>query len=561
MRAFTQLYGQLDATTSVRAKVDAMAAYFAAAPSADAAWGLFFLSGRRIKRLVAPSLLRPWAIAASGLEPWLFEDCYATVGDLAETVSLLVARDDAPDSSLPLHRWVEERLLPLRDLDDDAARQAAVTGWWRTLPTAQVFLLTKMLTGALRVGVSQTLAVRALAQARDLDRAVLSHRLMGSWQPSAAFFDALGAPDAPEDAAARPYPFFLAHPLDVPETAAPDDVAAALGAPGDWQIEWKWDGIRAQLLRRAGATWLWSRGEDLITARFPEIVEAAAGLPDGVVLDGEILAWQGDRPLSFGVLQQRIGRKRLTPKILAAAPAVFLAYDLLESPADADDPADAVAHPGHGVDRRAAPLDRRRTRLDALLDAPADAAIRKSPIVAADASWDALVDRHADSRARGVEGFMVKRRDGPYRVGRPKGDWWKWKIAPLTLDVVMTYAQAGHGRRATLMTDYTFGVWQDERLVTVAKAYSGLDDGEIRRLDRWIRRHTRERFGPVRAVEPLQVFELAFEGIRASRRHKSGVALRFPRIRRWRTDKQPAEADTLDSVHALLARIEGMTAS
>src|SRR5262249_27456617 len=282
-----------------------------------------------------------------------------------------------------------------------------------------------------------------------------------------------------------------------------------------------------------GQTWLWSRGEELITHRFPEIAAAATHLPDGTVLDGEILAFQDDRPLPFSALQQRIGRQKQVAQIMRAVPAVFVAYDVLEM---------------DGRDLRGAPLSDRR---DALLRLVAGGVLRVSEEVAAP-TWDALAELRRESRARGVEGFILKRRNAPYGVGRKKGAWWKWKIDPFTIDAVLIYAQPGNGRRASLLTDYTFGVWDEGQLVPIAKAYSGLSNTEIETLDAWIRRHTVERHGPVRAVEPVQVFELGFEAIAPASGHKSGIAVRFPRMLRWRTDKPAREADTLDTLRGLL---------
>jgi len=536
VRAFAELFARLDGTTSTNAKVAAMASYFEAAPADEAAWAFFLLSGRRMKRLIGPRKLGGWALEEAALPEWLMDECYAAVGDLAEVISLLVHRDEAPiERTLP--EWVAA-LRALRPLDEPDQRQR-VARWWRSLPRDERFLLNKLLTGALRVGVSKTLAIRAVAEATGIDRDVLQHRLSGKWAPSAAAWEKLvdPAPDA-EASAARPYPFYLASPLEGP--------LEALGAPDEWLVEWKWDGIRAQLVRREGQTFLWSRGEELITERFPEIEAASVALPEGTVLDGELLAWdaEGGRPLPFAKLQKRIGRKKLGPKILKEAPAHFMAYDLLEQ----DD-----------EDLRERPQSERRQLLEALIAALEDEGARFgiSERLEGD-SWVALEALHGESRSRGVEGFMLKRASGPYRTGRRKGDWWKHKVDPFTLDCVLIYAQAGSGKRAGLFTDYTFGLRSSEHgLVPIAKAYSGLDDAEIRELDGWIRAHTLERFGPVRAVEPTHVFEIAFEDIRESKRHKAGLAVRFPRIHRWRRDKAPADADTLASARALLAAKSG----
>ena len=528
MRAFADLYEALDTTTSTLAKVDAMARYFKSAPPEDAAWGLYFLTGRRLKRLLPTKALRGWAQELTGVQDWLFEESYAHVGDLAEVIALLLEaqlRREGDLSDVPLSQWVLGRILPLKALEPEAQR-AQVTGWWRALPRRELFLLNKLLTGELRVGVSDTLVVRALAQAYGLEPAAVSHRLMGLWVPDAAFFARLVAAEVSDADASRPYPFFLASQLE----GAP----AELGPREEWLVEWKWDGIRGQLVRRGGRAFLWSRGEELVTERYPEIASAAAALPEGTVLDGEILAYEDGQPLPFARLQRRIGRQKLSAKVLAEAPAAFMAYDLLEE---------------GGEDLRARPLSERRARLEALL-AGRDR-LPVSPAVEG-ATWEALAEARGASRERGVEGFMLKRLASPYGHGRRRGDWWKWKVDPFTVDAVLLYAHPGHGKRAALYTDYTFAVWNGGELTPVAKAYSGLTDAEIAKLDRWIRAHTKERFGPVRSVEPEQVFELHFEGIQPSPRHKAGVALRFPRIARWRHDKPPREADTLDRLRGLL---------
>jgi DNA ligase-1 len=527
VRRLADLYDALDSTTSTNAKVEAMVRYFGEAPPEDAAWALYFLTGRRLKRLLTTKLLVGWTLELTGLPEWLFAETYASVGDLAEVIALLLDQHERPENpeELPLSRWLEERLLPLRSLEPAEQRERVVT-WWKTLPRRELFLLNKMLTGELRVGVSDTLVVRAVAQLANLPPATVSHRMMGTWLPTRDFFEKLVSPEVSDSDVSRPYPFYLASPLEQP--------AEALGERGDWLIEWKWDGIRGQLIRRQGGVYLWSRGEELITERFPEIAQAAASLPDGTVLDGEVLAYEDGQPLPFARLQRRIGRQKLTPKVLAEAPAAFIVYDLIED---------------RGEDIRAKPLRERRARLEALLkDKPR---FPISPEVMAP-TWEELAKVRDESRARNVEGFMLKRLESPYQHGRKRGDWWKWKIDPFTVDAVLLYAQAGHGRRASLYTDYTFAVWNGPELLPVAKAYSGLTDEEIAKLDRWIRAHTREKFGPVRSVEPEHVFELHFEGIAPSPRHKSGVALRFPRIARWRSDKKPQDADTLDRLKELI---------
>jgi DNA ligase-1 len=530
VRRFAALYDALDATTSTNAKVAAMQAYFAGAPPADAAWALFILTGGRLKRLIAPRQLAAWGCERARVPGWLFEESFGVAGDLAETIALLVDTERegrrAPAEPPALSQLIEERLLPLREAADEGKRRE-VLQLWDSLDRREIFLLDKLLTGELRVGVSGTLAIRALAQHAGLPPATVAHRLMGAWQPSAAAFAALVAPEDGAADVSRPYPFFLASQLE----EAPE----SLGDPDQWLVEWKWDGIRAQIVRRGGGAFLWSRGEELITGRFPDLSGVWAALPEGTVLDGEVLAFASGLPLPFSLLQRRIGRQKLSAEILASAPAAFMAYDLLEQ---------------GGADLRSQPLHGRRERLAALVQGRSERLSLSAAVPGA--SWDELRALRAQARERGVEGLMLKRRDSPYRHGRPRGDWWKWKIEPYAIDAVLVYAQPGHGRRATLMTDLTFALWDGGELVPVAKAYSGLTDEEIDRLDRWIRQHTVERFGPVRAVEPTHVFELHFEGIATSARHRSGVAVRFPRIARWRTDKKPEDANTLGDLRALI---------
>jgi len=527
VRRFARLFMELDETTRTSEKVAAMIRYFADVDPADAAWAVHFLSGGRPKRLIPVRRLATWAIEESLIPEWLFEECYDAVGDLAETITLLLP-DGSASADVPLQVWVEQRLLGLAGRDDRAQRESIVQSW-RELGGAERFVWNKLITGGFRVGVSQQLVVRALARVSGIAEGVIAHRLSGAWEPRAASWTALVAVETADADISRPYPFYLAYALE--------EELDALGEPTEWQIEWKWDGIRAQLIHRNGLTFLWSRGEELVTERFPEIAQAAAFLPDGTVLDGEIMPWRDGRPLPFAQLQRRIGRKTLGAKILAEVPVVLVVYDLLELA---------------GEDVRARPLAWRRARVaDLLRNTRAESRFVLSPTVEA-AHWAEARDAWDRAREMCAEGLMLKRLDAPYGVGRRRGGWWKWKVQPYAVDAVMIYAQAGHGRRASLNTDYTFAVWDGETLVPFAKAYSGLTDAEIRELDAWIRRNTLEKFGPVRSVKPEQVFELAFEGIQPSSRHKSGVAVRFPRIVRWRTDKAPSEADTIQTLKGMM---------
>ena len=564
MKRFADLFAALDATTATTAKVLALQRYFATVPPRDAAWAAYFLAGGKPRQVVATAVLRNLACQRAGVDDWLFDAAYQAVGDLAETIALVLP-PPTRQSDVGLADWIETRLLPLRGTDPaDQARQIGM--WWDELDTPSRFLLTKLIGGGFRVGVSKLLVQRALAAHAGIDAKLVAQRMMGYTDartpPTAERFDYLIAGgDVAGGDRGQPYPFFLAHPLD----AAITDFDAALGPPSDWIVEWKYDGIRAQVVKRDGKIWIWSRGEELVTEQFPEIAAHAAALPSGTVLDGEVVVWVNGAVAPFTLLQRRLGRKTLTAKVLAEAPVRFIGYDILEH---------------DGIDLRGHPQWARRGILEGLV--AATPGLLPSPVEAR-ATWDALALLRRESRERGVEGFMLKHRDARYGVGRRKqdglrtGTWWKWKIEPLTVDAVLVYAQAGHGRRASLYTDYTFAVWSrapadaaeakavvdaiarrepartgDLQLVAFAKAYGGLTDTEIKAVDRTIRSTTLLKFGPVRSVVPTMVFELGFEGINRSSRHKSGIAVRFPRMLRIRADKSLHEADSLPSLQGLL---------
>ncbi len=553
MKEFAALYRALDSSTSSLAKQAALQQYFAHAAPEDAAWAVYFLAGGKPRQLVPSKLLKALAQQASGLPQWLFDESYDAVGDLAETISLLLPQPEQAQD-LGLSAWLQTRLLPLRTAAPETLAGMLQTQW-QQLPAQDRLVYFKLITGSFRVGVSKLQVTQALAAVGALDSKRVAQRLMGythpNARPSAADFEALIAPERDDElhqrTSGQPYPFFLAHPL----TVALEDFETTLGPPAQWLVEWKWDGIRAQLVKRAGQVWLWSRGEELLTDRFPELAALGAALPDGSVLDGEIVVWRhpvdgagAGQVQSFAQLQKRIGRKTVGSKLLKDLPVVLLAYDLLEH---------------EGQDIRRTPQNERRAALELMATQLAHPALVLSECVTGD-SWQALAQLRSTARERGVEGMMLKAASSHYGVGRTKdlGVWWKWKIDPLSIDAVLIYAQRGHGRRASLYSDYTFAVWDgpgdmpERRLVPFAKAYSGLTDQEMQQVDAVVRKTTRESFGPVRSVEPTLVFELGFEGIARSPRHKSGIAVRFPRMLRWRQDKTVAQADTLQSLEALL---------
>ena len=529
MKQFATLVRDLDQTNRTKRKVDLLAAYFKSAPPQDRIWTIALFTGRRPKRQVGPAALRKWGAEQSKLPDWLFEECYAEVGDLAETVSLLLPpavtfRDLSLSAMLAEIRALENR--------HEEEKKAYVQARWKDLPTNERFVFNKLLTGGFRLGVAQNLICRALAQSTGFPRDQWTQRLMGQWDPALLRWDDLVA-TIPTLTPSTPYPFCLAHPYPDPLPERPP------GPLEEWLGEWKWDGIRSQLIKREGEIFLWSRGEDLINPSFPEITEAAETLPEGTVLDGEILAWSNssNRPLPFQNLQKRLNRKKPGPSLRSRIPVVFMAYDLLES---------------KGTDQRPKSLVERRRILEKILSLEAsNSPLRISPLAPAK-YWSDLAQMRHQSRDRGTEGLILKKKSSPYAVGRKRGVWWKWKIDPLSLDAVLVYAQRGHGRRSGLYTDYTFALWDGNELVPFAKAYSGLANSEIREVDRFIRQNTREKFGPVRTVTPELVFEVGFEGIVPSKRHKSGFAVRFPRILRWRQDKKAAGADHLESLRELL---------
>lgn len=525
MKLFAELVHTLGTSTKTNDKKAALVHYFSHAPEKDAVWVMALFTGRRPKRTIGSAYLREWCVELTGLPLWLFEESYHTVGDLGETIALLLpeAQHTASHSlSYYLHTLIDVAIqLP-------EAKKAFILQSWNELSTPERFVFNKLITGGFRIGVSQQLLVQSLTNVVNLEASQIAYLLSGQWDPATVGFkDLFDHRTAAEDVS-KPYPFYLCYPVE--------DTLPQLGPPAEWQAEWKWDGIRGQLIKRGDQLFVWSRGEELMTEKFPEYMPLLERLPNGVVLDGEIIPSQNGQPLPFALLQTRIGRKNITRKQLQEAPISFFAYDLLEY---------------NGVDIRDTPLAARRLLLEQLVADVADPVLLLSPTIPFD-DWEELAEIRMQSRDRFAEGLMLKKLDSPYLAGRKRGDWWKWKIDPLTIDAVLIYAQKGHGRRSNLYTDYTFAVRDGDQLVSFTKAYSGLTDKELGEVDAFVKRHGKEKFGPVRTVEPILVFEIAFEGIAASKRHKSGVALRFPRINRWRKDKTVAEINTIEDLNALL---------
>jgi DNA ligase-1 len=532
-RKFAGLVTLLGSSTKTNDKLDAIASYFATADNQDKVWMIAIFSGRRPKRSIKTAMMVKWCLDITGIPDWLFAECYHTVGDLGETIALLIPEKESKDGeSASLHHYLEE--LQSLSQKDEAAQENLVKASWLNMTKEERFVFNKLITGNFRIGVSQQMMINALAIALDQPASLIAHRISGQWDPFETGFDELLGGDPDQKDLSKPYPFYLAYALD----SEPQEI----GETKEWQAEWKWDGIRGQIIQRENRLFVWSRGEELLTEKFPEFAVLKDIMPAGTVLDGEILCIEpkesGWKALPFALLQTRIGRKNLTRKHLSESPVGFIAYDLLEL---------------EGSDYRERPLWERREKLAALIQQINHPVMRLSPELTFD-SWSMLAEKRETARENGSEGLMLKRRSSVYQTGRKRGDWYKWKIDPLTIDGVMIYAQKGHGRRSNLFTDYTFAVRDGDKLVSFAKAYSGLTDKEFAEVDNFVKRNAVEKFGPVRTVKPELVFEIAFEGIAASSRHKSGVALRFPRINRWRKDKPASEINTLDDLKQMLER-------
>ena len=527
MRRFAALIEQLDSTNKTNQKVAALADYFKEAPRDDALWAVALLSHRRPSRPVTTTLMRQWAATLSQLPEWLFEESYHIVGDLAETIALLV-QQEAEGTPPSLSQCIKE-IIALKPKEEDQ-KKTYILNRWKSFSNFERFVFNKILTGGFRIGVSQKLMTRALSKAVSIDENILAHRLMGQWSPDTTTFEELILDPKPKDHISQPYPFFLAYALE--------DGFQEKEAVSDWHIEHKWDGMRAQLIVREGKSFLWSRGEELVTDKFPELHCLAEKLPNGTVVDGELLPYKKGEIGNFNALQKRIGRKTVSQKLQNEIPIIIMLYDLLE---------------WEGKDIRTLPLGKRQHLLAGLYEKLKGEVV---PLLLSEvlhfSTWEKVAQERERAKTMRSEGLMLKHKDSPYAVGRKKGTWWKWKSDPKTIDAVLTYAMRGHGRRTNLYTDYTFALWQDEELVTFAKAYSGLTDAEIKQVDQFVKKNTTDRFGPVRQVKPELVFEIAFEGISPSLRHKSGVAVRFPRILRWRHDKKIAEANSLEDIKKLL---------
>ncbi|MGM0390862.1 MAG: ATP-dependent DNA ligase [Bacteroidota bacterium] len=533
MRNFAELIKTLDSTNKTTLKVAALAEYFRLAQDKDKVWAIAILSHRRPPRPVNTTLLRTWASELASIPLWLFEESYHIVGDLAETIALIIPVSET-HSEKTLAEFLEE-MIELKTKTDEDKKQYLFENW-KTLNYYERFVFCKLITGSFRIGVSQKLMTRALSKATEIDEDILAYKLMGNWDPQKISFTQLILEENEEDYLSKPYPFYLAY--------AVENEVESLGDVQDWTAEHKWDGIRSQVIIRNDQLFVWSRGEELVTDKYPEFEAFVNSIPNGTVLDGEILPYFENAIGTFNELQTRIGRKTVSKALLKKTPVILKTYDILE---------------WEGKDIRDLAYAERRKILEKLfVDVTKEVTVLDFPLHLSETisfqNWDEVAAERSRAREESSEGLMLKRLDSPYLVGRKKGDWWKWKVAPLTIDAVLTYAMRGHGRRTNLFTDYTFGLWDKEKneLVTFAKAYSGLTDAEFRKVDAWIKKNTLERFGPVRSVVPHHVFEIAFEGIAKSSRHKSGVATRFPRILRWRQDKKIEDANTLEDLKSLI---------
>jgi len=436
---FADLVKVLGTSTKTTDKLAALVQYFSTADDKDKVWVIALFSGRKPKRAVNTTQLITWCVEVADLPGWLFGESYHTVGDLAETIALLLPETILPGQppvSKPLHFYIE-RFVQI-EKQDEAIKKQFILESWQQMDQNERFVFNKLITGAFRIGVSQKMMVNALAKFTSLEPSVIAHRISGNWDPSTTTFSELLNESPSITDYSKPYPFYLAYALD----ADP----ATLGDPAEWQVEWKWDGIRGQVIKRNNTLFVWSRGEELMTEKFPEYHSLKDLLPNGTVLDGEIIPSINKKPLPFALLQTRIGRKNVTKKNLQETPITFFAYDLLEY---------------NYEDWRNKPLTERRKQLEAIIEPLTTPVIILSPIVAF-TEWNELKELRETSRENGAEGFMIKRRSSIYQVGRKTGDWWKWKIDPLVIDCVMIYAEKGSGRRSNLYTAYTFAVKDGE---------------------------------------------------------------------------------------------------
>ena len=529
LQLFAELVTELSSSTKTNDKLQSLVDYFATAPDADKVWVIALFSGRRPRRAVNSRLMRQWCLEIIDIPDWLFTECHATVGDFSETLALLLSEIEIVKPQNENLSYYLEKFIQI-ERESEGIKKKFIVESWRQMNSKEKFVFNKLMTGSFRIGVSQKMIVNALAKTVDLSPSVIAHKISGNWDPTATSFNELLGKSASLTDFSKPYPFYLAYAID--------GMVESLGDTSLWQAEWKWDGIRGQMIKRNNELFVWSRGEELMTEKFPEYFILKDLLPDRIVLDGEIIPAVDGKPLPFAVLQTRIGRKNISKKQLQEAPISFFVYDLLEY---------------NNEDWREKPLSERRKKLEEIILPIQNKAIQLSPIIGFN-SWDELASLRKTSREKNSEGIMLKRKDSVYKTGRKRGDWWKWKIDPLTIDCVMVYAAKGSGRRSNLYTDYTFAVKDGDELITFTKAYSGLTDKEFAQIDYFVKRNSIEKFGPVRTVKPELVFEIAFEGIAASNRHKSGVALRFPRMNRWRKDKTVDEINTLDDLKEMLER-------
>jgi len=520
MEVFAALLEALVFTPSRNGKLRLMADFFATAADPERGWALAALTGELSFREAKASQIRD--LAMTRVDPELFGWSYDFVGDLAETVSLIWPERPGANRVPELSEIVEGLATATR-----GTVGALLEPWLDALDATGRWALLKLVTSGLRVGVSARLAKTALAEFGAIEIAAIEAVWHGLDPPYCDLFAWLERRAPRPEVGERPgfSPLMLANPLEIEDLAALDPTA--------YRAEWKWDGIRVQLVGRGGERRLYSRSADDIGAAFPDITSL---IGEDVVLDGELLVMRDGEVAPFNDLQQRLNRKVVNSTMLRDYPAWVRLYDILSL---------------GGVDLRPLSFTERRRRLDEWYGAVPRPRFDLSPLIPF-ASWNELEALREGARARAIEGLMLKRADSPYVAGRPKGPWFKWKRGALTADTVLMYAQRGHGKRSSFYSDYTFGAWRDDQLVPVGKAYSGFTDDELGRLDKWVRHHTVNRYGPVLEVEPSLVLEIAFDSIHRSARHKSGLAMRFPRVHRIRWDKPYREADTVAALEKLI---------
>jgi len=527
MKAFAKLISNLEQTSKEAFKVTALAQYFSNATDEDKLWTLALFTGTRPKRVVDIKALKEFAEQVYTEGEWLFEASHQIVGDMAETIAYFLPKAKR-NGNHTLSEWISmiRTIFNAERID----QRDAITKAWDTLRPEERFIFNKLITGGFRIDVSLKLLSKALAIVTGKDENLLAHKLNSDWHPDEVSFETLIFTENPEAEKSKPYPFHLAHTLE--------STVAELGDISNWQVERKWDGIRVQVIVRGNKISIWSRKGDILSSKVPELKPLAESMEDGTVLDGELICFKNGKILPINNLRTRFGRRNNSKKQFEESPCVFMAYDILEF---------------KGEDIRNKDLAERRKKLEKVILQYYDEhkIILLSDIINND-NWESINSEREKSREHQVTGLVLKNKKSIYGSSRVEGDWWKWPVDPLFIDAILLYAQAGEGGSSKMYREYSFALWHGEDLVTFAKAKSGLEDKELKELTSFVKKNTKEKFGPVRSVAAVQIFRLAFDSITASKRHKSGILLKNPRLIEWLRDKNIEDGNNLDDLKKML---------